>query len=256
MNKSVAKMQFDNANVQIYPSSAELGGAAATQALSLINDAIQNRKRARIIVGTGNSQESLIESLVKMPELDWKKVEVFHMDEYVGMNPTHPASFRLWLKTKLVDFVQPGQIHYLHGDAPDIELECERYGRLLAEATIDLSFVGFGENGHIAFNDPHVADFQDPRLVKPVALDEKCRMQQVGEGHFPDLRSVPTHALTITCPVLLKANYMICSVPERRKAEAVHNALKGPISSECPASFVRTHPRAYVYLDTDSAHLL
>lgn len=256
MNEAIATMQFNKVNVQIFRSGAELGAAAAMQAGTVITEAIQDHGRARIIIGTGNSQQNLVDSLVRISELEWNRIEVFHMDEYVGMKPTHPASFRRWLKTRLADYVHPRQIHYLHGDAIDIELECQRYGRLLAEGPIDLSFVGFGENGHIAFNDPHVADIEDPQLVKPVALDEKCRKQQVGEGHFPDLGSVPTHALTITCPVLLEANYMICSVPEGRKAEAVSNALRGPISSKCPASFVRTHDRAYVYLDVESAALL
>jgi len=256
MNQSVVERQFDKVRVQIYGCGAELGNAAAMKAFEVINEAIQRNDKARIIVGTGNSQADMIHSLVSMSDLDWSKVEAFHMDEYVGMKATHPASFRFWLKTKLADSVSLGQIHYLDGDAENVGVECERYSRLLAEAPIDLSFVGFGENGHIAFNDPHVANLQDPKQVKSVALDERCRRQQVGEGHFPDLESVPTHALTITCPVLLKANHMICSVPDARKAEAVRNALKGPISPDCPASFVRTHEDAYVYLDTDSAALL
>jgi glucosamine-6-phosphate deaminase len=178
------------------------------------------------------------------------------MDEYVGISPEHPASFRRWLRDHLACVVHPGAVHLLNGDAPDIDAECRRYAALLAEGPVDVCFIGFGENGHIAFNDPHVADFDDPLMVKRVAMDERCRMQQVGEGHFPNLAAVPPEALTLTCPALMRAEHWICSVPDRRKAEAARNAIEGPIGPHCPASLVRAHPDAAVYLEPESTSLL
>ena len=152
------------------------------------------------------------------------------------------------IRERLADRVHPGFVGYLDGDAPNTEQECARYARLLASAPIDLCMVGFGENGHIAFNDPAVADFRDPLFVKRVCLDERCRMQQVGEGHFPNLESVPAEALTITCPAIMRSRHLVCCVPDRRKAESVLLALEGPVSEDCPASIVRTHPQAHIFL--------
>ena len=253
---SLPEFQVENARVYVYPTKLETSQAAAREAASLLRSALAERGTARIIVGTGNSQDDMIAALVKEPDLDWSRVEVFHMDEYVGMPMEHPASFRLWLKTHLVDIVHSAQANYLAGDAPDFEQECARYADLLHTAPIDICFLGFGENGHIAFNDPGVADFNDPLAVKRVAMDERCRRQQVGEGHFPSLEAMPAEALTLTCPELLRARHLICTVPDQRKAEAVRNALTGPITEACPSSAVRTHPCAAIYLDADSAALL
>jgi glucosamine-6-phosphate deaminase len=246
---------FGKARVAIYPNDADMGAAAAVQAASLIRDAIAGRGGARIMVGTGNSQRTLIDGLMR-EAVDWKRVVVFHMDEYVGMDADHPASFRRWLRTRVEERCRPAALHYIAGDSPDTRSEIARYSDLLAEGPIDVAFVGFGENGHIAFNDPDVADFKDPARIKIVKLDERCRRQQVGEGHFDELNVVPQHALTITCSELLAAKAWICCVPEARKAEAVRNALEGPITPACPASVVRTHPRAHVFLDASSAALL
>jgi glucosamine-6-phosphate deaminase len=252
----VREFRVDKACVHIYQSKQDTSEAAAVEASSILRSALAERQSARIIVASGNSQDDLIRVLVQAPGLDWSRVEVFHMDEYVGMPMEHPASFRRWIKTHLVDIVHPGKVHYLQGDAPDSVQECERYAALLHSAPIDICFLGFGENGHIAFNDPAVANFQDPLAVKRVTLDERCRRQQVGEGHFPTLDSVPKEALSLTCPELLRAECLICTVPDQRKAEAVKNALAGPITEACPGSFVRTHSAAAIYLDADSASLL
>jgi glucosamine-6-phosphate deaminase len=249
------EFQIESAHVQIYASPQELGLAAAQRAAKLISQAIEARGKARVIAATGNSQIPLAEALVKQP-VDWKAVELFHMDEYTGISAGHPSSFRYWIKTRLEDQIHPGKMFYLAGDAADLDAEIRRYSELLLQAPIDLAFVGFGENGHIAFNDPPVAYFHDPAQVKEVTLDEACRRQQAGEGHFQDIASVPEKAVTITCPGLFRANSWISCVPERRKAEAVRNALEGPISEKCPASIVRRHPDAYVYLDRESASLL
>jgi glucosamine-6-phosphate deaminase len=241
--------------VEIYDSSIAAGLAAAEQSARLIAAAISEHGRARVIGATGNSQIPLVEALVKQ-DINWKAVELFHMDEYAGMRPDHPSSFRYWIRTRLEETVHPGKVHYLQGDAPDLNAEMERYSKLLLAAPIDLAFVGFGENGHIAFNDPPVADFDDPATVKMISLDEACRRQQAGEGHFKDVASVPQNAVTITCPGLFRANAWVCNVPEARKAEAVQNALEGPISEACPASLVRRHPNSFVFLDTGSASRL
>jgi glucosamine-6-phosphate deaminase len=243
------------AHVAIYSTDAKMGAAAALAAANLIGETIAARGLARIMVGTGNSQRSLIDGLMR-ENVDWQRVVVFHMDEYVGIDAEHSASFRRWLRTWVHERYWPASVHYIKGDAPETLNEIARYSALLADGPIDVAFVGFGENGHIAFNDPGVADFNDPSRMKVVKLDDRCRKQQVGEGHFRDLAAVPEHALTVTCSELLAARAWICCVPEGRKAEAVRKALEGPVTPECPASVVRTHPRAQVFLETSSAALL
>ena len=255
-NTPLRQFRVRGVSVQVYERKSDLGRAAARHGAGILREAIAARGSARIIVGTGPSQNETIEALVRSPDLSWDRVEVFHMDEYAGLPASHPASFRRWLKTHLADIVRPGRVHYLEGDAGDPEAECRRYGDLLRSAPMDISFIGFGENGHIAFNDPGVADFEDRAAVKRVVLDERCRLQQVGEGHFPDLASVPPEAITITCPLLVSAAHLVCSVPDRRKAEAVRNAIEGPLGERCPASLVLTHPRCAIFLDTESASLL
>jgi glucosamine-6-phosphate deaminase len=253
---TTAELTFGTARVQLYPSRQELGAAAAANAARIITNAVRERGRARIIVATGNSQLEMIHALVEIPNVPWNSVEVFHLDEYVGMPDTHPSSFRLWIKRRIEDTVHPGTIQYMQGDAADLDAEIERYTKLLNGAPLDLAFVGFGENGHIAFNDPHVADFSDPVTIKRVVMDDASRRQQAGEGHFDSPASVPHEALTVTCPALMRAAAWICAVPELRKAQAVRNALEGPIATSCPSSIVRTHPNATVYLDNESASLL
>lgn len=248
-------LHFGNAEVPIFASLEELGIAAAQKAAARITDAIEQQGKARVIVATGNSQIPLVTALGQTA-VDWSRVDIFHMDEYVGIPPDHPSSFRYWIRTRIEEKLHPRQVFYIAADAADLDSEMNRYARLLLAEPIDVAFVGFGENGHIAFNDPPNADFQDPATVKKVLLDEACRLQQVGEKHFPDIDSVPAFAVTLTCPGLFRANHWICCVPEERKADAVRNALTGPISEKCPASLVRRHTSARVYLDRDSASLL
>jgi glucosamine-6-phosphate deaminase len=243
------------AKVQIYRSSESLASAAAHHAAQLIRAAIESNGRARIMAATGNSQIAFVTALTK-ESLQWNLVELFHMDEYVGISAHHPASFRRWIRERIEDVVHPRAAYYLNGDAPDLESEVIRYSELLQEAPVDLAFVGFGENGHIAFNDPPVADFADPVMVKRVTLDEACRKQQAGEGHFKDVESVPKEALTVTCTGLFRAKAWVCCVPDVRKAAAVRDALEGEISERCPASLARRHSNTHVYLDAESASLL
>jgi len=242
--------------VRTFAGKNLLGETAAEDSARLMSQAIHERGKARVIFSAANSQLEMIAALTARPDIDWAAVEVFHVDEYVGVPDTHPASFRRWVRENIAGRVQPGRIHYLAGDAPDIAAECSRYSALLAAAPIDIAFLGFGENGHIGFNDPHEADFHDPHPVRTVTLDERCRLQQVGEGHFPSLEAVPALGLTLTCPTLVNVSHIICCVPDLRKAEAVRNALEGPISTQCPGSILRTHADARLYLDRESASLL
>jgi glucosamine-6-phosphate deaminase len=252
---SVGRFTLDRLRVEVHGSKEELGAAAARLAADRVREAIAARGRARIMVGTGPSQNQVVAAFTAS-EIEWARVEVFHMDEYVGLAPDHPASFRRWLRERVAGVVPVGAVHYLDGDAKDVEAECRRYAALLAEAPVDVCFVGFGENGHIAFNDPHVADFDDPLAVKVVEMDRRCREQQVGEGHFRSIEQVPRYALTLTCPTLLAARTLVCSVPDRRKAEAVRAALTGAVSEACPASAVRRHGDAALFLERESASLL
>lgn len=242
-------------SISIFPRVDELGRAAAAKSAEIIAAAIGARGCARILVATGNSQLSLIKHLAAT-KLDWAKVDAFHLDEYVGIDANHPASFRFWIRTRFEEKVRPRSMHYIRGDAPNPDAEAMRYGQLLLAQPLDLAFVGIGENGHIAFNDPHVADFHDPLTVKRVELDTACRAQQVREGHFPDIASVPREALSVTCSGLMRAAHWVCSVPELRKADAVKASLEGPLTPACPGSLVRTHPSAWVYLDLESSSKL
>ena len=256
MSAPIKTSQVGTLRVHVFSCSRDAAGTAAREAAAILRDTIARHGRARLVVATGNSQLEFIDTLVQAQDLDWSAVEAFHLDEYAGMRMTHPASFRLWLKTRLADHVPLHAMRYLAGDAPDLEAECRRYGDLLAEAPVDVGAIGIGENGHIAFNDPPVADVADPLRVKIVRLDDASRYQQVGEGHFDSISAVPERALSLTCSSILDMRNLICCVPERRKAKAVQNTLEGPISTACPASVLRTHPRAQLFLDLESASLL
>lgn len=256
MSAMVMQGTSGRAEIKVFESKIAAGAAAAEAAASSLARALQERETARLIVATGNSQLETVKCLAQALDIDWRRVEVFHMDEYAGIPAEHPASFRRWIKEKLVDIVRPGRVHYIEGNAASLQDECARYGDLISAAPIDVCLLGIGENGHLAFNDPHSADFSDPLIMKIVTLDDVSRRQQVGEGHFPAFADVPAQALTLTIPELMRSGHIVCSVPERRKAEAVENAVHGPITTRCPASLLRTHPRAEIYLDTDSASRL
>jgi glucosamine-6-phosphate deaminase len=248
--------QVDNLRVRIFPTTADLAMAAADDAAEVLRSAIAEHGRARAIIGTGNSQDAFLNRLTQLPGIDWYAVEFFHMDEYLGMSMSHSASFRRYLKERVDDVVHPAVSHYLEGDAMEPLKAIRQYAAELESAPVDICCLGIGENGHIAFNDPAVADFEDPEPLKIIKLDEKCRRQQVGEGHFPDLKAVPIYAITLTIPTLCKAGRVIAVVPERRKAEAVKATIEGPIETACPASFLRCQSNASLYLDADSASLL
>jgi glucosamine-6-phosphate deaminase len=249
------EFQKENLKVKIFENANLMGKAAAISVAEKLNAAVAEKGFANLILATGASQFQFLEHL-QQQAIDWKKITVFHLDEYKGMPVTHPASFRKYLKERILDKVQPKQVHYLNGDAPDAEAEVLRYESLLKAHPIDVACIGIGENGHIAFNDPPVADFNDPKLVKVVELDEACRKQQLGEGWFPTLEDVPTHALSLTIPAIMRCKTISCVVPDERKAEAVYNTLNAEISTACPATILRTHPDCVLYLDEGSASKL
>ncbi len=247
---------IDHLHVSVYPDSAALGAAAADSVLIRIQQALEQRGMARVIFATGNSQLAFLQHLItRAAEVDWSRVTAFHLDEYVNLPETHPASFRGYLRDKLFNHIDFAAVHLLDGNAADLTAECDRYSALLAAAPIDMACVGIGENGHLAFNDPP-ADFDTSARVHVVTLDEACRLQQVGEGHFVDFAAVPTHALSLTVPMIMAADSISCVAPESRKAQAVYTALTGDITPDCPASILRRHADCHLLLDTASAALL
>lgn len=257
MNLSpTTSFKVDQLDVRVFANRRDLGVAAAEEAARIITECIRQRGMARIMVATGNSQLEFVDALVQHDEVEWSKVDAYHLDEYVGISAQHPASFRAWIRSRFTEKVRPREMYYIEGDLPDPDGVARAYAQHLEKGAMDLAFVGIGENGHIAFNDPAVADFADPLLVKRVTLDARCRAQQVREGHFATPEDVPREALTVSCRGLLQARHWVCCVPEARKAAAVRDALEGPISTACPGSIARRHPSATLYLDRDSSALL
>jgi glucosamine-6-phosphate deaminase len=234
----------------------EMARDAAVEAADAIRAAIADRGEANVMLATGNSQLAFLVELIQLPDIAWDRVRAFHMDEYVGLAASHSASFRRYMRERVAAHLPIMEFHYIEGDAPDAEAEAARYAALLREHPLDLTCAGIGENGHLAFNDPPVADFDDPLDVKVVALEEASRRQQVGEGHFATIADVPTHAITVTIPALLLAERVLVIVPEARKARAVREALYGPISTACPASILRRQENAMLFLDLESSTLL
>jgi glucosamine-6-phosphate deaminase len=248
--------QVDSLPVRIYATQTDLSRDAARMAQIYLREVLAAQGTAAAILATGNSQILFLEELIRLGGVDWSKITLFHMDEYLGISADHKASFRRYMRERVAGLVKPRVFNYLEGDALLPMAECERYTKLLRAQPIDLCCLGVGENGHIAFNDPPVANFEDPHAVNIVKLDEPCRLQQVGEGHFVNLAAVPQYALTLTIPTLCSAKKMICVAPEKRKAKAVKAALQGPISTACPASFLRRQAHATLLVDADSASLL
>lgn len=240
--------------VRVFEEKISLSAIAAEQAATAIRRAILDRGRARIVAATGTSQLDFLDALTKAENIDWKRVEMFHLDEYVELPITHPASFRKYLLERLILKTGITQYHLLDGSSEPSEV-VRRVGELLQSAPIDVAFAGIGENGHLAFNDPP-ADFQTEEPFLIVNLDETCRRQQVGEAWFADISEVPLQAISMSVRQILKAKEIICVVPDARKALAVKRCIEGEISPMAPASILRTHPAATVYLDRDSASFL
>jgi glucosamine-6-phosphate deaminase len=241
------------AELRVEPDVDALAHAAAAHAAREIRLSIEARGVAHLMFASGNSQLTFLRVLRSAEAVDWGRVVGFHMDEYVGIHSTHPASFARYMHEHVVDHVPIREFHFLDGAAIDPTAECARYAALLQAHPLDLCCLGIGENGHLAFNDPPVADFTDPLDVKLVELDDACKAQQVGEGHFADAAAVPPTAITVTIPALLRAGSVLVIVPEARKAEPVRSAFTGPVSTRCPASILQRTPHATVYLDSESA---
>lgn len=241
--------------VKVFEDKVSLSSAAAVEAATLLRGAIRDRGRARIIAATGMAQVDFLRELTGTEGIDWPRVEMFHLDEYVGIPSTHPASFRKFLREHLIDKTGIARYHFLDGDAADLQKVLADTAAALLSAPVDVAFVGIGENGHLAFNDPP-ADFETEKPFLIVNLDEACRNQQVGEAWFNDLSEVPRQAISMSVRQVLKANTIIAIVPEARKAHAVQLCLEGEVRPMAPASILRTHPAATVYLDKHSAALL
>ncbi len=243
-------------NVIIHETKEEMGRAAAEHASRIIRASIDARGGAVIILATGASQFETLSALTGNPSVDWSSVVMFHLDEYIGLPQQHPASFRHYLLDRFVNRVGSlKQVHFIRGESEDPAAECGRMGDIIREHSVDMALVGFGENGHLAFNDPP-ADFdtQEPFIV--VELDDKCRRQQLGEGWFKSLEDVPRHAISMSIQQIMKSKTIIASVPDARKAEAVKNVLQGDVTPECPSSILQTHSDCTVYLDREAASLL
>ncbi len=238
--------------VSIYPTNKEMGIAAAEEAADVMRKAIQDRGHANIIIATGNSQLSFLEALSSREDVDWARINVFHMDEYVGIPADHPASFPLFLHHHIIDKVKPKNFYPIVGQTNEPEATCRQYEQLLRDNPADFCALGIGENGHLAFNDPPLARFDEPKWVHVVRLADSCKRQQVGEGHFRSIEDVPAEAISLSIPALLAAKRVLAIVPERRKADIVDQALRGPISPLVPASILRQTAHAHLYLDVDS----
>jgi glucosamine-6-phosphate deaminase len=238
-----------------FETKVAMARAAADRAAGILKDAIARQGHAHVIAATGAAQFEFLEALTGTPGIDWSKTVFFHLDEYVGLPATHPASFRRFLSERIDARVHPGAFHFIEGDAPDAHAECVRLGEVLSRHPVDVAFVGIGENGHLAFNDPP-ADFETEEAYLVVRLDAACRRQQLGEGWFERLEDVPVEAISMSIRQILKAREILCIVPDERKAQAVHDCLDLEVSPMHPASILKRHPQTAIYLDHFSAALL
>ena len=251
----IKELQKGRLKVKISESRTESGQLAAKEAAKYVIELLDCKDEVNIIFASAPSQNEFLAGLLEYP-VDWTRINAFHMDEYIGIDPESPQSFGKFIKDRVFSKVKLKSANYFNAKAEDTEAECRRYASLLKQMPADMVFLGIGENGHLAFNDPHVAFFDDPRDVKVIDLDPACRQQQVNDGCFQKLEDVPVYAYTITIPELLYANRLFAIVPTKFKANAVKATCDGPITTECPASILRTHRNCTLYIDTDSASLV
>lgn len=242
--------------VRVFDSRKAMGDAAGAEAARCIKELLAKKEVVNVMFAAAPSQNETLAALVEDPDIDWSRVNAFHMDEYVGLDESHPAGFRNFLRRAIFDSKPFCSVNLLNGNAENPEEEAVRYHELLAAHPLDVCILGVGENGHIAFNDPPVANFEDSMYVKVVELEEVCRMQQVHDGCFASLEQVPTHALSVTIPGLCAARYMFCSVPAATKAEAVKHTVEDPVSTACPATILKEQEHACLYTDKDAGKYL
>ena len=243
-------------DVRIFRTRDEMGKAAAKDIKACIQHLLEQKKMINMIFAAAPSQNEVLWELATDQDIEWNRVNAFHMDEYIGLDPHAPQGFGNFLKKHIFDVADFANVYYIDISAQDADKECRRYSELLSSHSIDIVVLGIGENGHIAFNDPPVADFNDPKAVKTVELDEICRTQQVNDGCFHTLEEVPKTAITLTVPTLFAGEHLFCIVPARSKAKAVRATLCDDISEKCPATILRRHNSAILYLDSDSSALL
>jgi glucosamine-6-phosphate deaminase len=252
----IKEFKADNLDVQIYCDRLSMGEAAAEIVGTRISQLLNEQEFVNMIFAAAPSQNEFLATLVKQTNIDWARINAFHMDEYIGLPENAPQKFGSFLKEKLFRHLPFHTVNYINGNAPDSLAECGRYAELLHQYPTDIVCMGIGENGHLAFNDPHVADLDDPLQVKIVDLDFECKQQQVNDGCFNKLNHVPSLAITLTIPALMAGRYTYCMVPGKNKAKAVAHTLYDKISQQCPASVLRRHPQAVLFMDSESSLLI
>lgn len=252
----IKKFYCDNLYVRVYDSRQAMGEQAGQDAAAYIKKLLKEKDSINVMFAAAPSQNETLATLISDPDIDWSRVNAFHMDEYVGLDDQHPSGFRNFLRRAIFDRKPFKSVNLLNGNAADAEQEAARYEQLLRDNGLDVCLLGVGENGHIAFNDPPVADFNDPQYVKVVTLEKRCREQQVNDGCFDSIDQVPTQALSVTIPGLIQATAMFCSVPAATKAEAIGRMLNGEVSTACPATILRSHAQAYLYVDADAGRYI
>lgn len=250
------KFTKDALSANICDDRTELGRLSAKAVYDRIIEIFKTKEEMNLLFAAAPSQNEFLEALTAYEDIPWQLINAFHMDEYIGLDYNAPQRFGNFLKIRIFGSVPFKSVNYIEGNSKEPEQECQRYSELLKKYPLDIACTGIGENGHLAFNDPHVADFHDKKLVKIIALDERSRRQQVNDGCFSHINLVPKNALTLTIPAIVAANYIVCMVPGPTKAEAVRNMLYGEICERCPASVLRLHKAANLYIDQDSAKLL
>lgn len=245
------EMMVDLLRIEVYPDRQRMGESAGRAVARQLLQLLADQDNVRMVFAAAPSQNEFLSCLREEEGIDWKRVTAFHMDEYIGLLPGAPQSFSRYLQDRLFDHVRPGTVHFMHSEG-EVSKACAQYGELVREAPIDIVCLGIGENGHLAFNDPPVADFNDPHTVKVVALDPSCRQQQVNDGCFASYNEVPTHALTLTIPALMAGRFLYCSVPGAAKRNALTALRSGPVNTACPASILRTHSACRLFADMDA----
>ena len=246
------ELKVDSLSVRVFDTRDAMGAAAAKDCAAAMRKLLAEKAEINMIFAAAPSQNDFLAHLIAEKDIDWTRVNAYHMDEYIGLDKDAPQGFGNFLRRGIFDRVPFRSVSYIDITATDPDAEAERYGKLLTDHPTDIVCMGIGENGHIAFNDPHVADFNDPKVVKKVDLDEKCRQQQVNDGCFATIDDVPKYAMSLTIPTLMKPKYVFCMVPAATKAWAVERTVKGEIGEACPATALRRHPCATLYTDADA----